>query len=186
MDPLTIVTAAVSLTAGIAKASFAVSEFLRDAHDASRDLDSVCKELQALAAVVDPLTRSLTRARGASVLPDDLITQIGETLEGCDAVVDQIAANVRKYQRDKVWNKAKWALFGQGDMQKLRESLEAYKMALSLGFHAISMYGLLSKYLAAAPANKTSGTSAKASKKIPSFSASTPTLPRSIPTRYSP
>jgi len=139
MDPITIVSAAISLTTGIAKASFAVSEFVRTAQDASKDLDSVCRELQALAAVVDPLTRSLARARGSDILPDDLIIQIGEALEGCDTVVEQIAVNVRKYQRDKVWSKAKWAMFGQGDMQKLRESLEAYKMALSLGFHAISM-----------------------------------------------
>lgn len=187
MDPLTIVSAAVSLTAGIAKASFAVSEFIRDARDASKDLDGVCKELQALAAVVDPLTRSLTRARGSNVLPNDLVVRIGETLEGCDAVVEQIAANVRKYQRDKMWNKAKWAMFGQADMQKLRESLEAYKMALSLGFHALSLYGLpRPRCLSwAPPLTALPGASARASRTTLRCSASMPTPPRSTPMRYS-
>jgi hypothetical protein len=139
MDPLSIAASSFSLAGGIAKASIAIVEFTRDARDAAKDLDAVFKELQALTLVLEPLTRALARARGGGTVFSDLVQRISSTLEGCLLVVDQINDNVHKYQRDRVWTKAKWVMFGQGDMHKLRESLEAYKMALSLGLHAISL-----------------------------------------------
>ena len=99
----------------------------------------VSKELNALNAVLDPLGRGLLRAKAGATLPDELLGRVSETLDGCSLVVDQISLNLNKYQRDKIWVKMKWVAFGQADMSELRSSLEAYKMALSLGFSAISM-----------------------------------------------
>jgi len=147
MDPVSIVAAAFSLAGGIAKATTAITQFTRSVQSAAKDLDSISKELQALNGVLDPLARSLSRRRNGSALPDSLIHQIGDTLDGCDAVVTLIIENVQKYQRDTAWTKAKWVMFGQDDVLKLRESLEAYKMALSLGFHAISMCALFTEWL---------------------------------------
>lgn len=45
--------------------------------------------------------------------------------------------NVQKYRRDKLFVKMRWAMFGQKDSQKLRQSLEDYKTVVSLGLHNI-------------------------------------------------
>jgi hypothetical protein len=139
-DPLSIVTAAVSLAGGTVKASMAITEFVRNAQSATEDLGSISKELQALRDVLDSLGSSLSRARNGETLSESVIYHIEDALDGCDVVVKKITENIDRYQRDKVWTKAKWVMFGQEDVRKQRESLEAYKMSLSLGFHAISMY----------------------------------------------
>ncbi len=143
MDPLSIICTAFSLASGISKALMAITEFTRNAQNTTKAIDSISKELQALTGILDPLAHSLSQVQNGRTLPDCLIRKMGDALSGCDLVVKQITENLHKYQRDKVWTKAKWALFGQGDVLKLRESLEAYNMALSLGLHAISMYSPL-------------------------------------------
>ncbi|KAM0429730.1 hypothetical protein ACHAPT_006336 [Fusarium lateritium] len=115
-----------------------LTRFSSDFRDCADDLGRISLELQAIAAILDPLTRALSRSlrRG---LPNTLFEQVDSTLVGCVSAVGQIEQHVAKYRNDKVWTKAKWALFGQEDMQKLRESLEVYKMALSIGLQAISL-----------------------------------------------
>ncbi|KAK3339854.1 hypothetical protein B0T25DRAFT_364197 [Lasiosphaeria hispida] len=145
MDPLSIVSASFGLASGIAKATIALASFARDARDAAQDLDAISAELQALAAVLDALARStISMSSTKASIPETLLQQIDATLVGIATVVEQIEENVQKYKRNKVFSKAGWAMFGQGDMRKLRESLEAYKMALSLGMHVVSVYALLS------------------------------------------
>ncbi|KAM5363904.1 hypothetical protein ACJZ2D_011756 [Fusarium nematophilum] len=138
MDPLSIVGASLALASAIAKTSMTLTRFSSDFRDCADDLGRISLELQAIAAILDPLTRALSRSlrRG---LPDTLFEQVDSTLVGCVSAVGQIEEHMLKYRNDKVWTKAKWALFGQEDMQKLRESLEVYKMALSIGLQAISL-----------------------------------------------
>lgn len=135
MDPLSIAAASFSIAGAIAKASVAIFELSRDASSAADDLSRVNAELQALSSVLDPLTRALSTS---PVVPERLAAQLQSTLEGCSLVVGQIAELVGRYRREGAWSKAKWAMFGKGDVDKLRESLEAYKMVLSLGLHLIS------------------------------------------------
>jgi len=138
-DPLSIVTGAVSLASGTVKASIAIAEFVRNAQSATEDLNSISKELQAVRSVLDALSSSLSRARNDENLSESLIRQIGDALHRCDIVVKKITENIDKYQRDKAWTKVKWVMLGQEDVPKLQESLEAYKMCLSVGLHALSM-----------------------------------------------
>jgi len=144
MDSLSILTAAVSLVGGIAKAAFAINNFTRDFRAASKDLGAVSRELQALTTVLDGLSRTLSRFRPRTprpaLEPDDILRQINVPLEGCDAVITEITDMIARYSKQKTWTKVKWAAVGQGDVQKLRESLEAYKMALSLGLQSLIMY----------------------------------------------
>jgi len=139
MDPVSIVGTAFSLAGNILKATGAIAEFTRDVHDATKDLNCVSRELQAINGILDPLSRIL-RARRDEALPRELTQQVGDTLEGCSIVVSELTQMLRKHQRDRVWTKMRWALFGQGDVEKLRDSLEAYKMALSIGLSAVSMW----------------------------------------------
>ena len=138
-DPLSIVTGAFSLAGGTLNASMAITKFISNCQSAAEDLGSISKELQALRGILDSLGSSLSRVQNRAALSERLIHQISDALDGCDALVKKITKSLEKYQRDKVWTKAKWVMFGQDDTVKLRESLEAYKMALSLGFHAASM-----------------------------------------------
>ncbi|KAK3341848.1 hypothetical protein B0T25DRAFT_559454 [Lasiosphaeria hispida] len=104
MDPFSIAATAFSLAGSIAKTSMTLVQFARDAHDAADDVGAVSKELQALAAVLNPISRALSRARGGTV-PDAIIQQVYVTLEGCISVVEQIEENLQKYKRDKLWTR---------------------------------------------------------------------------------
>ncbi|KAK0611192.1 hypothetical protein B0T14DRAFT_607335 [Immersiella caudata] len=120
MDPLSTAASAFSLAGGIAKALVAPIEFSRQACDAAADLDAISREIQVLNAVLQPLVQCTSQGRSRSSIPDALAAQIGSTIDGCKLVT-------------------KWVMLGEADLQKLRDSLEAYKMALSLGMHAVGM-----------------------------------------------
>ena len=135
MDPLSVVAASFSTAGAVAKASVAIFEFSRVAKVAAEDLARVNAELQALSSILDPLARGLSRA----TVPDALARKLQASLEDCSLVVDGIRELVEAYQRDGAWTRTKWVVFGRGDIEKLRVSLEAYKMALGLGLHAVSM-----------------------------------------------
>lgn len=97
------------------------------------------RELQALSAILDPLARLVSRAPRGTV-STVLYQQLVSSLDGCALFVARIDTVVDKYQKDGWWTRTKWVMFGRGDVEKLRGSLEAYKMALSLGLHVVSMW----------------------------------------------
>ncbi|KAH6880800.1 hypothetical protein B0T10DRAFT_565532 [Thelonectria olida] len=138
MDPLSIVGTSFALAGSIAKTAMVLTKFSGDFRDSRDDLMRISSELQAIATILDPLTRVLSRSLKGG-LPQSLIEQVDNTLTGCVSAVAQVEAHVEKYQHDKIWTKTKWVVFGQEDMQKLRESLEVYKMALNIGLQAISL-----------------------------------------------
>lgn len=140
MDPLSIIGSSVGLASVIAKVSMTLTTFARDARDAAKDLDAISAELRAISAVILLLGESLSPFSAESPIPKALLQKIDELLSGTAAVVEQIEESVQKYQSNKIFSKAGWVMFGQGDMRKLRESLETYNMALSLGMHALSSY----------------------------------------------
>lgn len=138
MEPLSIVAAAFSIAGAVAKASTSIVEFSLHAQDAADDLTSVNQELHALNAILDPLARGHSEAPKGTLQPD-LEQNLRSSLGGCELVVGKIEATIEKYQKDGAWTKTKWVMVGRGDMEKLRGSLEAYKMALGLGLQLITM-----------------------------------------------
>ncbi|KAK4442819.1 hypothetical protein QBC34DRAFT_386922 [Podospora aff. communis PSN243] len=72
-------------------------------------------------------------------MPKTYMENVEAVLLDCNSVVDQIGEAVKKNQANGVFTKTSWVMFGKSDVQKLRESLEAYKMALSLGMHAMTI-----------------------------------------------
>jgi hypothetical protein len=138
MDPLSIAASAFGLAGGIAKTSLVLTQFSNSFRGAAEDINAISAELQALSSILDPLTRALCRPR-QSPLPESLISQVDNTLTGCVVMIDQIADTIEKYRRNTTWTKTKWVLMGKDDVLKLQDSLEAYKMALSIGLHALSM-----------------------------------------------
>lgn len=138
MDPLSIAASSFGIVGAIAKASIAILEFSQQAKDAAEDLQGMSRELQALSAILDPLARNVSCAPQGTV-PAALSQQLVLSLDGCALVVSRIDTAVEKYQKDGPWTRTKWVMFGRGDVEKLRGSLETYKMALSLGLHVVSM-----------------------------------------------
>lgn len=138
MDPLSIAAACFSLAGVTAKTLTAIVEFRRDVRDAPKDMDAIATELKAIAAMLTPLAGSLSTV--ATMAPAALIQKVEGVLSGCTAVVEQIDRTIQKYQENRLFTRMNWIMFGQSDMEKLRESLEAYKIALDLGMHVISLY----------------------------------------------
>lgn len=143
MDPLSIVSASLGLASVIAKVSATLTTFARDARDAAKDLDAVSDELKAISIVIVLIGKSMPSPSAESPISENLLQHIDAMLSGTAALIEQIEENVQKYQSGKTFSKAGWAMFGQGDMQKLRQGLESYKMALSLAMHVLSTYALL-------------------------------------------
>ncbi|KAK0647131.1 hypothetical protein B0T16DRAFT_458992 [Cercophora newfieldiana] len=137
VEPILIAGSCFALAGNIAKASLAIADFIRHTRDAAKDMDAVSSELQALAAILTPLAHT-TNSAAASV-PHPLVEQVETVLSDCKGVVAQIDEIINKHRANGVFTKTTWLLFGKSDVQKLRESLESYKMALSLGLHAISV-----------------------------------------------
>ena len=138
MDPVSIAAASFSIAGAVARASVAIFQFSLEAKEAKDDLNRVNQELQALSTVLEPLARGLSCATAGSV-SEEFADRIQSSLDGCALVVGQLEEKIAMYRRDGAWTRTKWVLLGRGDVEKLRNSLEAYKMALSLGLHSLSM-----------------------------------------------
>jgi len=136
MDPLSITTSCLALAGCIAKVSRIIIELTRDARNANRDMDAISTELQALADILTPFATSLPTL---TAVPETLLRRVDTIIVGCATVVDQIDKQLVRYKRSKVFAKIGWVVFGQSDMQKLRDNLTGYKTALNLGIQIISM-----------------------------------------------
>jgi len=138
MDPLSIAASAVSLLGFVAKAVTSIAGFSRTARDANDDLDALIKELLLLRSLLEELARDFAASQRGFSVPDGLLRQVHTNISGCSMVVEQVVELVEKYQKDSAWTKSKWVLFGQGDVRKLKISVEAYKSAISIGMLIIS------------------------------------------------
>jgi len=87
--------------------------------------------------ILDNVARSARSV--ADSVPDTMIQQVENILNGLRLSVVQIETNIDKYLQDRLTAAVQWALTGKMDMEKLRLSLEAYKMALSIGLQLFSM-----------------------------------------------
>lgn len=138
MDPLTIAATFIPLFGATVKALVAIVGYSRVARDTAKHLDSISAEIQALVVVLGPLSCSLS-VTTSTVIPDALVQEISLSVRGCTNLVEEIHERIFKYQRKRIFSKIGWAMSGQTKIDKLRESLGAYKMALSIGMQAISM-----------------------------------------------
>ncbi|KAH7121732.1 hypothetical protein B0J13DRAFT_531871 [Dactylonectria estremocensis] len=94
MDPLSIVASSFGLAGGIAKASMALHEFSRDFKDCKDDVDKVSNEVQALAGILDPLVRTLSRTQNTPIF-EALAPKVDTTIAGCSSVIDQLLVNLQ-------------------------------------------------------------------------------------------
>jgi len=136
MDPLSITTACVSLTATIAKTSLSVTSFVRAVRAARGDLDGVSRELASLTTILGLLTED---AKDIDNFPEALRKNITGILINCDLVLVEIQRLVTKYDKAGVIAGSKWAFAGSEDVAKLQLSLEAHKSALEIALEFMTL-----------------------------------------------
>jgi len=140
MDPLSISLACISLIGAISKTSTVVTNFVRNVRGVRSELDGVSRELQSLKAVLEILADDagdLTKGP----LPQTLKTQIAGIVTNCTGVVAEIEHTLKRHEGTGLAKAAHWTAVGQGDISKLRISLEAHKSALEIALDMVTLYG---------------------------------------------
>ena len=105
--------------------------------EARTDLDRVPRELHSLQTALELIQEDAKD--DTKPFPAIIQRHVSEIVTNCNSVVVEIQTCIKKYRDGKVKNKAAWALNGQGDMQKLRSSLEAHKSALELALDMLTL-----------------------------------------------
>ncbi|KAJ4011776.1 hypothetical protein NW766_007076 [Fusarium irregulare] len=137
MDPLSIATGCASLITTIGSLSLSITSFVRSCREARTDLDRVSRELHSLQTALELIEEDAKD--DTKPFPEIIQRHVSEIVTNCNSVVVEIQTCITKYGDGKVKNKAAWALNGQGDMQKLKSSLEAHKSALELALDMLTL-----------------------------------------------
>jgi hypothetical protein len=114
--------------------------FVRDVRGVKDELDGISQELQSLKAVLEILADDagdFSRGR----LPDTLEIQVTGIVTNCMSVVVEIEQTLNRHEGSRLAKAARWTAIGQGDISKLRSSLEAHKSALEIALDMVTSYG---------------------------------------------
>ncbi|KAL3602843.1 hypothetical protein FPOAC2_07157 [Fusarium poae] len=137
MDPLSIATGCASLITTIGSLTLSITSFVRSCREARSDLDRVSRELHSLQTVLELIEEDAKD--DTKPFPETIQRHVSGIVTNCNSVVVEVQTCITKYGDGKVRNKAAWVLNGQGDMEKLRSSLEAHKSALELALDMLTL-----------------------------------------------
>ena len=137
LDPLSITTSCVSLTASIGKLSIEIYSFVSRVRDAHRDLDAVLKELSSLGLCIGTLRNDAMVM--SQRVPESLEHRLLLVLVNTAEVVKDMQLILNNLSSDKFGNKMRWAIYGQDDMNKLRSRLEAHKASLEIALALLTL-----------------------------------------------
>ena len=137
MDPLSIATGCASLITTIGSLSLSITSFVRSCREARTDLDRVSRELHSLQTALELIQEDAKD--DTKPFPEIIQRHVSEIVTNCNSVVIEIQTCITKYGDGKFKNKAAWVLNGQGDMQKLKSSLEAHESALELALDMLTL-----------------------------------------------
>ncbi|KAH6994510.1 hypothetical protein EDB82DRAFT_556770 [Fusarium venenatum] len=137
MDPLSIATGCASLITTIGSLTLSITSFVRSCREARSDLDRVSRELHSLQTVLELIQEDAKD--DTKSFPETIQRHVSGIVTNCNLVVIEVQTCITKYGDGKVRNKAAWVLNGQGDMEKLRSSLEAHKSALELALDMLTL-----------------------------------------------
>ncbi|KAG5656788.1 hypothetical protein KAF25_010341 [Fusarium avenaceum] len=139
MDPLSIASGCAGLIQAIGSLSFSIHAFVRTCREARSDLDRVSRELLSLQTVLELIQEDVVD--DATVFPQTLERHVSGIVVNCNSVVTEIQECITKYSSDnRLKVKASWAINGQGDVAKLRSSLEAHRAALELALDMFTLH----------------------------------------------
>lgn len=137
VDPLSIATGCASLITTIGSLTLSITSFVRSCREARSGLDRVSRELHFLQTVLELIQEDAKD--DTKPFPETIQRHVSGIVTNCNSAVVEVQACITKYGDGKVRNKAAWVLNGQGDMEKLRSSLEAHKSALELALDMLTL-----------------------------------------------
>ncbi|KAH7219453.1 hypothetical protein DER44DRAFT_761006 [Fusarium oxysporum] len=137
MDPLSIISGCAGLITAIGSLSISINTFVRSCREARSDLDRVSRELHSLQTVLELIEEDAKD--DTKPFPPTIQHHVSGIVSNCGSVVLEVETCIKKYGDGHIKSRASWAINGQGDMEKLRSSLEAHKSALELALDMISL-----------------------------------------------
>ncbi|EXJ74276.1 uncharacterized protein A1O5_02572 [Cladophialophora psammophila CBS 110553] len=137
VEPLSIAVACTSLISNVGKTSLDIYSFVSKVRDAHRDLDAVLKELSSLGLCLETLRNDamVTSKRVPQPLEHRVLLILVHTAE----IVKEIQEMLAKLSSDRFGNHMKWAMYGQNDMNKLRNRLESHKASLEIALALLTL-----------------------------------------------
>ncbi|KIW92118.1 uncharacterized protein Z519_07102 [Cladophialophora bantiana CBS 173.52] len=137
VEPLSIVVACTSLISNVGKTSLDIYSFVSKVRDAHRDLDAVLKELSSLGLCLETLRNdAMVTSKG---VPQPLEHRVLLILVHTAEVVKEIQEMLGKLSSDRFGNHMKWAMYGQNDINKLRNRLESHKASLEIALALLTL-----------------------------------------------
>ncbi|RMJ09523.1 hypothetical protein CDV36_010862 [Fusarium kuroshium] len=122
----------------IGSLSVKIHSFVRTCREARGDLDSVSRELLSLKTILELIQEDASD--GSKTFPKTLSQHVTAILGNCHLVMAEIQTCITKYSQDRLKTRVAWAINGQGDINKLRSSLEAHKTALEIALDMLALH----------------------------------------------
>lgn len=136
-DSTLVAANCAGLISTIAALSSDTHIFVRTCRDSRRDLDKVSRELQSLQSVLGLIQEDAEDED--KPFPPAIGQHVSGIVSNCNSVVLKIQSCITEYGDSRLEPKATWTVTRQGDMQKLRTSLEAHKSALELALDMLAL-----------------------------------------------
>ncbi|RKK61041.1 hypothetical protein BFJ69_g17167 [Fusarium oxysporum] len=137
MDPLSIVSGCAGLITAIGSLTVSINTFVRSVREARSDLDRVSRELHSLRNVLELIQEDAID--DMKLFPPTIQHHISVIVSNCSSVIAEVQTCITKYADGRIKSRASWVTNGQGDMEKLRSSLEAHKSALELALDMLAL-----------------------------------------------
>ncbi|KAI8653778.1 hypothetical protein NCS56_01332700 [Fusarium sp. Ph1] len=138
MDPLSIASGCAGLITAIGGLSIKIHSFVRTCREARGDLDSISRELLSLQTILELIKEDASD--DSKPFPQTLNQHVTAILGNCNLVVAEIQTCITRYGQDRLKTRVAWAINGQGDINKLRSSLEAHKTALEIALDMLALH----------------------------------------------
>ncbi|KAF4213867.1 hypothetical protein CNMCM5878_009929 [Aspergillus fumigatiaffinis] len=138
MDPFSVAIGCVSLLDAVTRLSHSVTNFVVGFRDAQKDLAAVTRELSDLDLSLQIL-KADTDPKQSYELPNDLRRYVCGIMQNCRIDVTDFEASLHEYGKEGLNQRAKWAISGRIEAQKIRTALAAHKGALNLAAETISL-----------------------------------------------
>jgi Fungal N-terminal domain of STAND proteins len=137
MDPFSITVGCVGLVQAIVGVSGTISSFSKNVRQARRDMDEVSRELTSLKSILELL---IADDENESVsFPDTLTQHVSAIVRNCHPSVLDIEKCLTRHQEASLRKGISWAASGREEVVKLLRSVEAHKLALSLGLDMLEL-----------------------------------------------
>jgi len=130
MDPFSIATSCVGLAAEATNLLMRISVFVSEVRNARNDMDAVMRELVSLQLCLGVLRDDEQQRHVA--YPESMKHQINTILDNTELVFDEMRQLLSNLSTGRLGRRMQWASAEQGEMNRLRSSLESNKMTLEI------------------------------------------------------